>query len=159
MKARVHRQPRHYSPRSSPFPWRRLIIALALSLLLAFGTLLLILSTGHVISTYWYYILPPIFVFVGILIPLLQWLFPVSSEDPPRSSQSQQPPSTYLTTHNMTTEPDTSIWNVPYPHNPFFIGRDTLLTQLYDILHNEKATALTQAISGLRGIGKTQLAV
>src|SRR5260370_15944518 len=100
MKARVHRQPRHYSPRSSPFPWRRLIIALALSLLLAFGTLLLILSTGHVISTYWYYILPPIFVFVGILIPLLQWLFPVSSEDTThRSSQSQQPPSTYLTTH------------------------------------------------------------
>ena len=35
----------------------------------------------------------------------------------------------------------------------------TLLTHLYTTLHDEKAAALTQAISGLGGIGKTQLAV
>jgi len=53
------------------------------------------------------------------------------------------------------------IWTVPFRRNPFFTGRETLLSQLYDHLHEQQATALTQAqaISGLGGIGKTQTAV
>lgn len=53
------------------------------------------------------------------------------------------------------------LWNIPYPRNPFFIGRDELLAQLHQQLHSGQATALSQpqAISGLGGIGKTQLAV
>ena len=50
-------------------------------------------------------------------------------------------------------------WNVPYQPNPFFTGREELLKQLHDNLMNRKAVALTQAISGLGGIGKTQTAV
>jgi tetratricopeptide (TPR) repeat protein/transcriptional regulator with XRE-family HTH domain len=61
------------------------------------------------------------------------------------------------------------IWNVPYLHNPHFTGRDELLNQLDQQLspkgeHHRTATrraALTQpqAIKGLGGIGKTQIAV
>jgi len=53
------------------------------------------------------------------------------------------------------------VWNVPYPRNSFFIGRDELLTRLRTHLQAGQATALSQpqAIIGLGGIGKTQLAV
>ncbi len=45
--------------------------------------------------------------------------------------------------------------------NPFFTGREYLITHLHDYLHATKATTLTQAqaISGLGGIGKTQIAI
>ncbi|PZV13887.1 MAG: tetratricopeptide repeat protein [Leptolyngbya sp.] len=52
-------------------------------------------------------------------------------------------------------------WMVPYGRNPYFTGRDQVLTTLYQQLHEgQKAViAQTQAISGLGGIGKTQTAV
>ncbi|HET8842670.1 MAG TPA: FxSxx-COOH system tetratricopeptide repeat protein [Ktedonobacteraceae bacterium] len=55
-----------------------------------------------------------------------------------------------------------SVWNVPFPRNPFFTGRDWILTHLHTLLTSEPTfAALTQAYSfhGLGGIGKTQLAV
>src|SRR6266487_3449040 len=54
-----------------------------------------------------------------------------------------------------------AIWNVPYPQNPLFTGREEVLTQLAITLHAGQATALSQpqALSGLGGIGKTQLAL
>ena len=53
------------------------------------------------------------------------------------------------------------IWNVPYRRNPFFTGREEILAHLYAVLRSSSAAALTQAqaISGLGGIGKTQIAV
>jgi tetratricopeptide (TPR) repeat protein/DNA-binding XRE family transcriptional regulator len=51
------------------------------------------------------------------------------------------------------------FWNVPYRRNPFFTGREIVLKRLHDMLTSEKAAALTQAISGLGGVGKTQTAV
>jgi tetratricopeptide (TPR) repeat protein len=53
------------------------------------------------------------------------------------------------------------IWNVPYPRNSYFIGRDEILTRLRTHLQAGQATALSQpqAITGLGGIGKTQIAV
>jgi tetratricopeptide (TPR) repeat protein len=52
-------------------------------------------------------------------------------------------------------------WNVPYRRNPFFTGRDQVLTDLHEKLSQDSAAALTQAaaIAGLGGIGKTQTAV
>ena len=52
-------------------------------------------------------------------------------------------------------------WTVPYGRNPYFTGRDQVLTTLYRQLHEEQTAAIsqTQAISGLGGIGKTQTAV
>lgn len=55
-----------------------------------------------------------------------------------------------------------SIWNIPFARNPFFTGREDLLERLHTQLQTtQTAVALSQpqAISGLGGIGKTQLAV
>jgi tetratricopeptide (TPR) repeat protein len=53
------------------------------------------------------------------------------------------------------------IWDIPYSRNPFFLGRDTELAHLRQHLQAGQTTALSQpqAISGLGGIGKTQLAL
>ena len=53
------------------------------------------------------------------------------------------------------------LWNVPYPHNPFFTGRGNVIEELYSALKVSGVTALAQpqAISGLGGVGKTQTAV
>ncbi|TMD69932.1 MAG: toll/interleukin-1 receptor domain-containing protein, partial [Chloroflexi bacterium] len=54
-----------------------------------------------------------------------------------------------------------SAWNVPFRRNPFFTGREAIFTQIHNLLHAGKPTALWQppAIRGLSGIGKTQTAV
>jgi transcriptional regulator with XRE-family HTH domain len=53
------------------------------------------------------------------------------------------------------------LWNVPYHRNPFFTGREEVLLHLHNQLTATSAVALnqTQAISGLGGIGKTQIAI
>src|SRR4051812_12235801 len=50
-----------------------------------------------------------------------------------------------------------SYWSVPYPRNPLFTGRDTLLQRMYIHLHEQQTLALcsSYALSGLGGIGKT----
>ncbi|MEP7199025.1 MAG: AAA family ATPase, partial [Chloroflexota bacterium] len=51
------------------------------------------------------------------------------------------------------------IFRVARPPNPHFTGRDALLAQLHDALTTTHTpTTLTQTISGLGGVGKTQLA-
>ncbi len=52
-------------------------------------------------------------------------------------------------------------WNVPHRRNPFFTGREDFLHTLHEQLNREHRMALTQswAISGLGGIGKTQIAL
>jgi len=51
------------------------------------------------------------------------------------------------------------VWNVPYPRNPNFTGREAILTQLETALASGMPVALSQAITGLGGVGKTQTAV
>ena len=46
-------------------------------------------------------------------------------------------------------------WNVPYPQNPNFTGREAILKQLEAAL----ASGTTAALAGLGGVGKTQTAV
>src|SRR5438874_2619019 len=48
---------------------------------------------------------------------------------------------------------------IPYTRNPLFTGREDVLKHLYTTLRAGKTTALTQAISGLGGIGKTETAI
>jgi tetratricopeptide (TPR) repeat protein/DNA-binding XRE family transcriptional regulator len=52
-------------------------------------------------------------------------------------------------------------WHVPYHRNPFFTGREKVLQSLHRKLIPGVTTALTQSqsISGLGGIGKTQVAL
>lgn len=61
-----------------------------------------------------------------------------------------------------------ALWIVPYMRNPHFTGRDDLLERLAQELSWEKSDAMStrqavlsqpQAIKGLGGIGKTQIAV
>jgi len=72
-----------------------------------------------------------------------------------RMAIEEQPLFPISTSH--ITQP--AIWNVPYPRNPFFIGRSNLLQHLHTQFQASQATALPQAISGLGGIGKTQIAI
>jgi tetratricopeptide (TPR) repeat protein/DNA-binding XRE family transcriptional regulator len=54
-----------------------------------------------------------------------------------------------------------SYWQVPFPRNPFFSGRSQLLIHLHQQLSGKQTVALSQSygITGLGGIGKTQLAL
>jgi len=51
------------------------------------------------------------------------------------------------------------IWNIPHTRNPNFTGRDTLLDDLHTALTSGQPAALVQALPGLGGVGKTQVAV
>jgi tetratricopeptide (TPR) repeat protein len=50
-----------------------------------------------------------------------------------------------------------SVWNIPSPRNFLFVGREDILARLYRNFHG--ASQRPQAISGLGGIGKSQIAV
>jgi len=71
-------------------------------------------------------------------------------------------PSLLGTGTNQVDAPITSsFWQVPLSRNAFFTGRQELLQALHQKLRREQSMALTQswAISGLGGIGKTQIAL
>jgi tetratricopeptide (TPR) repeat protein len=57
--------------------------------------------------------------------------------------------------------PSVRVSNVPFSHNPFFTGREEILAQLRAHFQTDHVAALSQpqAMSGLGGIGKTQLAI
>ncbi len=61
----------------------------------------------------------------------------------------------------IVTPPENSsvIWNVPYRRNTFFTGRQQVLKLLHDAFFSGKMVTQAQAISGLGGIGKTQIAI
>ncbi len=50
------------------------------------------------------------------------------------------------------------VWNVPVSRNPNFTGREDFLAALSSALSSGRPAALTQAVHGLGGVGKTQLA-
>ncbi len=51
-----------------------------------------------------------------------------------------------------------AVWKVP-PRNPRFVGRDGMLTELRRRLRADENTLVVQALYGLGGVGKTQLAI
>src|SRR6266566_481979 len=63
--------------------------------------------------------------------------------------------------HQIPDAASPRIWSMPFQRNPYFTGRDDLLTRLHSVLATGKQAALSQpqAISGLGGIGKTQTAI
>ena len=52
-----------------------------------------------------------------------------------------------------------TLWSVPYTRNTFFVGRDAELEELHQALTKGGKTAVTQVLTGLGGIGKTQMAL
>ena len=54
----------------------------------------------------------------------------------------------------------TRFWHVPIERNPYFVGRDDIFETLHKALATGGSVAITQqALTGLGGIGKTQVAV
>ena len=51
------------------------------------------------------------------------------------------------------------LWTITSRRNPYFIGREDLLTTIANALQTSKGAAPPQALSGLGGIGKTQIAL
>ncbi|HYB00348.1 MAG TPA: FxSxx-COOH system tetratricopeptide repeat protein [Ktedonobacteraceae bacterium] len=96
-----------------------------------------------------------------------------SKADQTTPHEQAHPPLTFtnnepgISTPTLTHQQDhlsvkyTRIWMLPYLRNPFFLGRDEILTRLRNLLQSGQTTALCQpqAISGLGGIGKTQVAL
>ena len=52
-------------------------------------------------------------------------------------------------------------WNIPYHRNLFFTGREEILARLHHTFHvnTARASVQVQALSGLGGVGKTQIAI
>jgi tetratricopeptide (TPR) repeat protein len=51
-----------------------------------------------------------------------------------------------------------AVWNVP-PRNPYFTGREEMLAELHRSLDAGTGLVVLQALYGLGGVGKTQLAI
>ena len=75
---------------------------------------------------------------------------------PPETPLAQVQPKLALVPDEENSK---KIWNVPHAPTRFFTGREQLLADLRDTLTSGEPTALTQAIAGLGGVGKTQLAL
>ncbi len=52
-----------------------------------------------------------------------------------------------------------AVWNVPHARNPNFTGRAWNITTLHAVLRSGRAGDAIQALSGLGGVGKTQIAL
>ena len=52
-----------------------------------------------------------------------------------------------------------SFWNIPYWQNPFFTGREDILANLERTFTSTQTPLQAQALSGLAGVGKTQIGV
>jgi tetratricopeptide (TPR) repeat protein/transcriptional regulator with XRE-family HTH domain len=72
---------------------------------------------------------------------------------------AEETTTTLDTSDAHSISPAAPLWNVPYRRNPFFTGREEALAHLYNTLKDTKRRALPLAISGLGGIGKTQIAI
>ena len=53
------------------------------------------------------------------------------------------------------------MWNIPYPRNPYFTGREELLQTPGSLADGQEKVGISQpqAVSGLGGVGKTQVAL
>ena len=57
------------------------------------------------------------------------------------------------------TEMPGPIWHVPLNRGVNFTGRDAILDELHKLLRSEKSISRTQALVGMAGVGKTQIAL
>src|SRR5258706_8622871 len=90
----------------------------------------------------------------GERMPSNQWLYRIASFFHLTEAEADE---LYRTAAQVAPK----IQNLPFPRNPFFTGRETYLQMLDQRIKENGGVALTQpiSISGLGGIGKTQLAL
>ncbi len=66
----------------------------------------------------------------------------------------------FVSSLTRSSRPKFPLWNVPHRRNPFFTGREDVLASLHNhFASSQTSYTLIQALSGLGGIGKTQLAI
>src|SRR5258708_7552215 len=89
--------------------------------------------------------------------------YPIPNEGPPQGQGVGDNVTVHQQYYGRETNahpssPPPRVWTVPHRRNPFFTGRETLLTHLHNHLTDTKTATLTQthAISGLGGIGKKE---
>jgi tetratricopeptide (TPR) repeat protein/transcriptional regulator with XRE-family HTH domain len=51
------------------------------------------------------------------------------------------------------------LWSIVHRRNPFFTGREAILNQIRAVFQSRKASGLILALTGLGGVGKTQIAL
>jgi tetratricopeptide (TPR) repeat protein len=76
-----------------------------------------------------------------------------------RLGDGARPASQSSAASAVDSDGETTFWNVPYARNPFFTGRKYTLGAVRSRLTDSGRAALTQALSGMGGIGKTQTAI
>ncbi|GCE06796.1 FxSxx-COOH system tetratricopeptide repeat protein [Dictyobacter aurantiacus] len=104
---------------------------------------------------------------------LVEDALPTTPEDSPTPAPEAAPASTPERNERLTATPsavapgeESMLWTVPYTRNPYFTGREEILAQLEQQFTVSNETdphqpTMTQllALTGLGGIGKTQIAV
>jgi hypothetical protein len=68
-------------------------------------------------------------------------------------------PSTSTLMSEKKTSPSAVLWNMPFPRNPFFTGREDLLRRIHTLLQTRTIAAVSQpyAISGLGALARRRL--
>lgn len=121
--------------RGKDFPWLRIVI-----IIVGF----LFIGTGMVFSFFYSSQGSIILTGLGLLIAFLAWIAPFNPDifqkpKPPTALQSQTIPSTtdnaFISFHRDVSR---IIWNTPYPRYQLFTGREDVLKQLHDNLHQAK---------------------
>ncbi|GCE09107.1 helix-turn-helix domain-containing protein [Dictyobacter aurantiacus] len=76
---------------------------------------------------------------------------------------SPENPLTAKGEHHLSESCSASLWHVPHMRNAFFTGRESILDQLHERLHAhsqpDQGQSQLHMLSGLGGIGKTQIAL
>lgn len=60
---------------------------------------------------------------------------------------------------SLDTPRSTHLWSITHRRNPFFTGRSEILDQICTAFQSRQASGLILALSGLGGVGKTQIAL
>lgn len=81
-----------------------------------------------------------------------------------RQKPTESPPFPGIAASTMSAQPRfpgalPTIWNVPHVRNPNFTGREELLSMMSSRLTSGHPTTSVLPVSGLGGVGKTQLAI
>jgi tetratricopeptide (TPR) repeat protein len=145
--------------------WAIIIAALIVATVLALSSLGIIPGYLAIIITAYALVFGAVFTLLPLIHSDDKPVTPASS--PPQYVLPEIKPEIKIEVHTPAPSEKpalpspTTLWMVPYHRNPFFTGREAILERLHNHFSRAATAALTQppAITGLGGIGKTQIAI